>query len=286
MPERTNRMCKVSSVSPRAYRPRFGAKLRLLLCLGCALWLLPHTDARPEDVEKKRIIDTITRLQALGNRTTWEKQWDAARWIVGEFERERIPARIETYDYQQGKWPNVVASIPGSDERAPIILVIAHLDSIAEDSPAQAPGADDNAAGIAVLVENARLLKEKPLRRPVVFGVFSNEERGAAGSLAFAKKMRLEGTRIHAVLNLDILGYNAPTSVLSWEAISLRSSFWDRVKVTGKMIKNYAAGWLAGNDRLVVAGRVANAGLVERVAGALQAGTGLRIDRTVRDDCG
>ena len=53
------------------------------------------------------------------------------------------------------------------------------------------------------------LPQEKLLKRTIVFCVFSNEERGAAGSKAFARKMRIEGKRIHPVVDLDILGYNA-----------------------------------------------------------------------------
>jgi hypothetical protein len=56
--------------------------------------------------------------------------------------------------------------------------------------------------------------------------------------------------------------------------------------VSWGMIKEYVAGKLKGKDWLVVAGRAPNAGLVGRVAGVLQAATGLRVERIVRNDCG
>jgi acetylornithine deacetylase/succinyl-diaminopimelate desuccinylase-like protein len=222
----------------------------------------------------------------MGNRTTWEKQWEAARWIVGEFARERILARIETYDHQQQPWPNVVASIPGKDDAAPPVLLLAHLDSISAYSGTHAPGADDNGTGIAALLETARFLNGKPVRRTVVLCIFSNEERGAIGSKAFARRMRLEGKQIHAVLNLDILGYNAPRYPMALDAVASQGSWSARMKVAAKMIASYVLGAVKGKDRIIVAGRVPNAALVERAARTLAADTGLQVDRVVRDDCG
>jgi Zn-dependent M28 family amino/carboxypeptidase len=267
-------------------RASYGSLLHQLLCFTCAAWVLLHPRASAGEVESGRLINTVNRLQAMGNRTTWEKQWEAASWIAAEFERYGIPARIESYDHRQRKWPNVVASIPGSEDDAPSVMVIAHLDSIAEDFEEQAPGADDNGSGVAVLLETARFLKGRSLQRTIIFCVFSNEERGTVGSKAFARKMRLERKKVHAVLNLDILGYNAPESLLTREAVMARTSLSKRMMVLWRMIREYVAGVREGKDRLVVAGRGSNAGLVRRVAGLLQVGSELRIDEIVKNDCG
>ncbi len=113
---------------------------------------------------------------------------------------------LKDQDYQ-----NVVATKEG--ERDEIIVVGAHYDTVVGS-----PGADDNASGVAVLLELARLLQSIKLSRTIVFVAFANEEppffrTSAMGSARFLKlKDRREKTVF--MFSLEMLGYysDAPHS--------------------------------------------------------------------------
>lgn len=103
---------------------------------------------------------------------------------------------------------NIVAEKPEGREGA--ILVCAHFDSRQEDlraPEAPAPGANDNATGVAVVLELARLLKTVPLRHPLRFVLFSGEEQNLWGSTAYAAECKQRGEKLTFVYNLDEVGY-------------------------------------------------------------------------------
>jgi Zn-dependent M28 family amino/carboxypeptidase len=252
------------------------------MAAGIALARLPSparlAASEPPSAGERRLLHTIQRLQDLGNRSTWGMQWQAAGWLVEQLAQGSLPARIETYRHRGDEWPNVLASLPGNDPAAPPVILIAHLDSISADSSEHAPGADDNGSGVAVLLEVARRLRGTPLRRPVQFALFSSEETGRAGSAAFAGRLRRLGRPIGAVVNLDTLGYSARN------ALRLRGSLAAGPRRLARTARDYLAGFQG--SRLLVAGRPPNAGLVQRVAGAVARATALRVDTLIRDDCG
>ncbi len=73
-----------------------------------------------------------------------------------------------------------------------------------------APGADDNASGLAVLLEVAELLRDVTLRRGLLFAAFGGEEQGLLGSTACAEVAAAERWRIDVVVNLDMVAYQDP----------------------------------------------------------------------------
>lgn len=106
---------------------------------------------------------------------------------------------------------NIVGVLPGSDvalQDAPLI-VGAHYDHLATSERAVFPGADDNASGVAVLVEVARkLARAFSPRRPILFVAFSGEESGLLGSRAFvaAPPAPYSAQNLFAMINLDSVG--------------------------------------------------------------------------------
>ncbi|GCE12446.1 M28 family metallopeptidase [Tengunoibacter tsumagoiensis] len=122
--------------------------------------------------------------------------------LVGTRVRVRVPifAKIsEGY--------NVLAHLPGTEERfatAPLILG-AHYDGVGDDVGGQRlPGATDNAAAVAVLLELARVIAEAQIQfqRPLLFAAFDAEEVGAQGSHVLAAQLKAQG-QIPFMLNLD-----------------------------------------------------------------------------------
>jgi hypothetical protein len=106
---------------------------------------------------------------------------------------------------------NVVAILPGTD---PILSKIAyvvsgHFDSMPSsvmDPTAEAPGADDDASGVAVSVESARLLSAGSYRATLVFVAVSGEEQGLLGGTRMLTYLKDHGYTVGAFLDNDIVG--------------------------------------------------------------------------------
>ena len=104
---------------------------------------------------------------------------------------------------------NVVGYLQGDGIGAGVIVVGAHYDSITRnpaDAIYNAPGADDNASGVAGLIELARVLSQRPRRATIMFVAFAAEEVGREGSRAFVRFLRERNVTVDAMYNMDIIG--------------------------------------------------------------------------------
>ena len=100
---------------------------------------------------------------------------------------------------------NIFVERQGTDKTAGAILVGAHYDTVA------IPGADDNASGVAVALEIARLLGSRPTPRTLQLAFFDKEEAGLLGSQAFtAKAANLQN--LHGAIIMDMVGYACYTA--------------------------------------------------------------------------
>lgn len=128
------------------------------------------------------------------------------------------PTRQRTAAHGNG-FPNLVAQVPGRDPGLGVIVVGAHYDTVPHS-----PGADDNASGLAVLLELARLREGRPMPRGVIFACFSEEEVDMRGSRAVAADLRARGVAVEGMLSLEMLGYyrqeegsqRYPAAALGW----------------------------------------------------------------------
>jgi hypothetical protein len=136
------------------------------------------------------------------------------------FERYKDESRLQTREYiwqtlQAFGWSpqlqayqnggvNVWAKRPGTDPQAGAILVAAHYDTVPGS-----PGADDNATGIATVLEIARLLGSRPTPRALWVAFFDQEELGLLGSFAFSSGIPL--TEVRGVIVMDMIGYACHT---------------------------------------------------------------------------
>ena len=106
---------------------------------------------------------------------------------------------------------NVYAIMHGTatDKNAPWVLVTGHMDSRVTDvmnSHSDAPGANDDASGVAVSLESARVLSKLRLVGTIVFVAVAGEEQGLNGSRHLAQLAKAQGWPLTAVLNNDIVG--------------------------------------------------------------------------------
>jgi len=99
---------------------------------------------------------------------------------------------------------NLVLQLQGKHPLPPI-LVGAHFDAVPGS-----PGADDNASGIAVLLELAKHFHQHPARHPIHFIGFDMEEYGRLGSQAYAQDLRRSRTKIKTMISLEMLAYIDP----------------------------------------------------------------------------
>lgn len=129
----------------------------------------------------------------------------ADAYLVATFTKLGYTPKRETYTFSGIEVANIIAELPGSE--AGIVLVGAHYDAIHGR-----PGADDNASGVAALLELARILKLMKLEQTIRFVAFANEEppyfqTERMGSLINAKRARERGDRITAMISLESIGY-------------------------------------------------------------------------------
>jgi hypothetical protein len=171
----------------------------------------PATTALVARVDPERLRRRIQALEDFGTR-----------WALGT-ESEKVTAWLRNEFLEMGYPPTDVRFQPFAMPGAPpqrnvlcgagaghtgFVLLCAHYDSLSETPAAHAPGADDNASGVAVLLETAELLRGVPLRRGLLFAAFGGEEQGLYGSGACAEIAAAENWHIDVVLNLDMIAWH------------------------------------------------------------------------------
>ena len=112
---------------------------------------------------------------------------------------------------------NVVGLLPGSDPALAeeVVVLGAHLDHLGTDARGRiACGADDNASGVAAMLEVAQALAEARPRRSVLVCAFSGEEDGLLGSRAFCEDPPVAVGAMVAMLNLDMIGRGPDSSAI------------------------------------------------------------------------
>lgn len=115
------------------------------------------------------------------------------------------------------KMRNVISTLRGKGLHSDITFIVcAHYDSFAGLSAGwmwdwgilPAPGADDNASGVAVLLELARILSRYEFDFTIKFIAFTGEELGMFGSKDYVKKVASRGQQIAGVINIDMIGFD------------------------------------------------------------------------------
>ncbi|MGI5442929.1 M28 family peptidase [Streptomyces shenzhenensis] len=112
--------------------------------------------------------------------------------------RSALPTRVRLFPRLTGA--NLVAELPGSGP-GPVVVVGAHLDTVQGS-----PGADDNASGVAAVLELARLLGQLPRRPAVVLLLSDMEELGFVGARAAARDLA-RGRHVKGMLCLESVGF-------------------------------------------------------------------------------
>jgi Zn-dependent M28 family amino/carboxypeptidase len=131
----------------------------------------------------------------------------AASYIEDNLARAGHEVHLQSYEVNGSECANLAVEHRGGDRAREIVLIGAHYDTV-EGSP----GADDNASGVAAMIEIARLLSGRPLRSTVRCVAFVNEEppffySRQMGSAVYARAARARGDDIKMMISLEMLGY-------------------------------------------------------------------------------
>lgn len=129
-------------------------------------------------------------------------------FLVREYVRQQLErwGTVATHEFafRAKTYQNLILDLPAisADTNLSPIIVGAHYDAVPGT-----PGADDNATGVAVLLELAQTFSDRPLKYPVRLVAFDLEEYGLLGSKAYASYLKAEGQSIRLMLSLEMLGY-------------------------------------------------------------------------------
>lgn len=173
------------------------------------------------EIDQRRIEATVRKLVSFGTRHTLSSQTDPVRgigaardWIFRELRSYPGQLSVELQSFVQPPSPripvattitNVLATLRGSKDPSRIYVVSGHYDSRASDpldAVSDAPGADDDASGVAAVMEIARVLATRDVDATIVFAAVAGEEQGLYGAAHLASKL----TGVQGMFTNDIVG--------------------------------------------------------------------------------
>ncbi|RYG88155.1 M20/M25/M40 family metallo-hydrolase, partial [bacterium] len=173
-------------------------------------------------ISNARLMATVRHLStAYPTRNTSTPECRAAaEWVAGELRKiPGLQVELMTYHVEAGRRVpkaldvvQVVATLPGETTRR--VMIGGHLDTIQlnqDPMTALAPGANDDASGVAATMETARVFAARAAagmkpKNTMVFVAFTGEEQGLFGSTALAERAVKEGWTIDALLSNDTIG--------------------------------------------------------------------------------
>ncbi len=183
------------------------------------------------DVSSSNIEQTIDKLVSFGTRHTLSSQTDpnrgigaATQWVFEQLQQTAATSggrmTVEKQTFIQPPGPriptptpitNVIATLHGSqpESASRMYVVSGHLDSRVTDvlnGTSDAPGADDDASGVATVLELARVMATHKFDATIVFAVFSGEEQGTFGSVNYAGRLKAAGANVAGMFSNDIVG--------------------------------------------------------------------------------
>jgi hypothetical protein len=180
-------------------------------------------------IDPVRIEATVRRLVGFGTRHTASSQTDPVRgigaatnWVYGQMQDIAATSSgnmtVQKQTFVQpvsSRIPvpttitNVIATLQGTASPQRYYVVTGHLDSRVTDVlnyTSDAPGADDDASGVAVVLELARLFATRQFPGTLVFATVAGEEQGLYGSAYMAKQMKAAGADVQGMFSNDIVG--------------------------------------------------------------------------------
>ncbi|WP_158887065.1 M20/M25/M40 family metallo-hydrolase [Amycolatopsis anabasis] len=185
------------------------------------------------EVDPRRLEATVRKLVSFGTRHTLSSQTDPVRgigaardWLFAEMQRYaaasggRMTVRQQSFIQppsprvpEPTRITNVLATLRGTGSPGRIYVVSGHYDSRCGDpmnATSDAPGADDDASGVAAVLEMARIMATRAPEATILFVAVAGEEQGLYGAAHLAKELKGAGSDVQAMFTNDIVG--SPTA--------------------------------------------------------------------------
>lgn len=226
-------------------------KKLFLLILCCTLLITSCGESRPqsvtyeEDTPQDRInqyIEDLTAEEMAGRRAGTEGEVKASLYLANFFQQAELEQGGELGTYFQtfpigryepkvvkkrltfqsrggegGQAENIIGVVPGKEPG--YILISAHYDHLGTIDNHLYPGANDNASGVAAMLELVNQIKGRKPIYSIVFALWSAEEMGLLGSSYFCDHPTVPLKEIKAVINLDSIGNVGNNhKLLGWKA--------------------------------------------------------------------
>lgn len=155
----------------------------------------------------KRHVDMLA--QQIGERNVWQAEAlvAAASYIRNTLEELGYQVRMQSFESQGQTVQNIEVELPGTTAPQEIVVIGAHYDSVPDG-----PGANDNASGVAAMLELARLLAGRTHARTLRLVAFVNEEQPFSsgeemGSRVYAERSHMRSEQIKAMVSLETIGF-------------------------------------------------------------------------------
>jgi Zn-dependent M28 family amino/carboxypeptidase len=181
----------------------------------------------------------------------------AARHVEKRLRESSASVEVQPFSVDGATFENIVAHFGPRTGRT--VVIGAHYDAVSES-----PGADDNASGVAGLLELGRRLKDAPLSNPVELAAYSLEESAFAtdqmGSIRHAELHVRARTEIRAMISLEMIGF-----------------YSDVPGSQGAPDPRIASRYPSAGNFLMVVGRLEDTSLTARIEAAMRAATSLPI---------
>lgn len=197
--------------------------------------------------------DTLSKTTGIGAARTW---------IKSEFEKYgsasggRLQVAYDTFtqpaDGRRIIAPvvlkNVMAILPGTDPNDKRMLMVSgHYDSRVTDVmniKDFAPGANDDASGVAAVMEMCRIMSKQKFSATIVFVAMVGEEQGLYGATNLAKRAKEEGWNVHLLMNNDIVGnsYGMETDIKDNKSVRVFSEGVSALETPAQAAARQSAG--------------------------------------------
>lgn len=199
------------------FKVRYFSFLLAILATSCGVSSKLSSEQERE-VSALKIQTTLNYLasdELLGRDSGQDGNVQAATYLAKELQAYGIKPYFTSYEDKlvevENTW-NVVGVIPGQDPelKNEVVVLGAHYDHIGIQKPVAgdsiANGANDNASGVSIVLELARNLAKKEMKRTVLVCFFTAEELGLLGSTHLANRLKEEEVNVVMMLNFEMLG--------------------------------------------------------------------------------
>ena len=178
----------------------------------------PEIRALMDSVSIDSIEANIQHLSSYYNRRCDSRYiWEVEDWLTSRYQGFGVDTvllhdfKIHKEGFPEETADNIIAVKWGTRTPEEYVICGAHYDSWNDDGndldTIRSPGADDNASGVAGILETARLLSHHTFDRTIIFANWNAEEIGLVGSAAYAHDMAEQWMDIVGYFNLDMTGY-------------------------------------------------------------------------------